>query len=653
MASDFKRIRKGLSITPKTLPVSGDLGDIAFDSATNSFKTWTGSAWADLSSDGSGINYIDNGDAETDTTGYAAYADAAATSPVDGTGGSPNITITRSTSSPLRGVGSFLITKDAANRQGQGISYDFTIDSADQGKVLQGSFDYAISSGTYADDGMSIWIYDVTNSRLIQPAPYLLKNHSLPSERMAFEFQTSIDSTSYRLIIHQASTSASAYTIKFDNVSVGPQAKLYGSALTDWQDAGTISFTNISGTVNQKKVKQVGDSAKYNITFTASSAGSGTILVVLDKSIDTSKLAIGSLCGIVKGTDAGVSNYIGMPIVANGTTILIAANAATDYGTTVPFTWGSGDIIELLIEVPIVGWSSSQIMSHDASTRVIMSRVYKNGTQAVASGDTKITGFTAYDPTGLWDSVNNRFNIRTPGEYDLNIQLNASLSSVRMMPAYSVNGGSKFYIGTLSDGASDRAGGNAIIANLKAGDYVELFISASGSATIQAGTTNTFASVGLRQGPAQIMASSTVAADYKTSAGQTIPHATDTIVNFGTKVFDDTNSVTTGASWKFTAPISGKYLVSTTVSSNSSWQHGDYLDLIIYKNTAIYCFLDIDRFQATITDYFSWGGSRVVQLLQGEYIDIRVQTGRAAANSINLHADANINYVSITRVGNY
>lgn len=593
-------------------------------------------------------NYIANHDAILDTTGYAAYADAAATSPVDGTGGSPNITITRSTSSPLRGVGSFLITKDAANRQGQGISYDFTIDSADQGKVLQGSFDYAISSGTYADDGMSIWIYDVTNSRLIQPAPYLLKNHSLPSERMAFEFQTSIDSTSYRLIIHQASTSASAYTIKFDNVSVGPQAKLYGSAVTDWQDAGAISFTNISGTINQKKVKQVGDTAKYNITFTASSAGSGTILVVLDKSIDTSKLAVGSLCGIVKGTDAGVAHYVGMPIVANDTTILIAAHATTDYSTTVPFTWGSGDLIQLDIEVPILGWSSSQIMSSDANTRTIVSRVYKNGSQAVTSGDTKITGFTSYDPTGLWDNANNRFLVRTPGEYDLNLQLNASVTGVRFMPAYTVNGGSKFYFGTLSDGTADRAGGSTTIVNLKAGDYVELFISTSGSATIQQGTTNTFASMSIRQGPSQIAASETIEASYYTSAGPTVDN-TAPVVIFGSKEFDDYGIYNTSTG-TMTAPISGKW--TFIVASVAATQTTAGFSVVPILDPSSGNSKQFGSGKAvTNGGEASAGGSVTVKLLAGETAQIKVYAD--SSSSLSTANPGERNLLFIRRTGNY
>jgi hypothetical protein len=156
---------------------------------------------------GGGINYIDNPDAETATTGWATYADAAATTPVNGTGGAATTTWTRTTSNPLRGVASFLLTKDAANRQGEGASYDFTIDDADKAKILSVSFDYEIASGTYADDDVLVYIYDVTNSALIQPAGYKLKNATIENKHTA-TFQTASNSTSYRLILHVSSTSA-------------------------------------------------------------------------------------------------------------------------------------------------------------------------------------------------------------------------------------------------------------------------------------------------------------------------------------------------------------------------------------------------------------------------------------------------------------
>ena len=119
-------------------------------------------------------NYIEARDG-TKLGLWTTYADAAGTSPVDGTGGSPASTFVAQTDSAIRKNTNFLWTKTAVNRQGEGFSYAFSIDNADKGKVLQISFEYLIASGTFADNDMSVWVYDVTNAVLIQPAPYLIK----------------------------------------------------------------------------------------------------------------------------------------------------------------------------------------------------------------------------------------------------------------------------------------------------------------------------------------------------------------------------------------------------------------------------------------------------------------------------------------------
>ena len=191
-------------------------------------------------------NYILNSHAELNTTGWATYADAAQATPVDGTGGSPTVTWTQTTTSPLDDLGSFVFTKDAVNRQGQGVSYAFTIDSASQAKVMTITCDYIVGSGTFVagsssvDSDLEVFIYDVTNSVLIQPSNYkLYSNSSTVASQFIANFQTPYNSTSYRLIFHCATTSASAYTVKVDNVKVSPTEYTYGTPITDWQNFPT------------------------------------------------------------------------------------------------------------------------------------------------------------------------------------------------------------------------------------------------------------------------------------------------------------------------------------------------------------------------------------------------------------------------------
>src|SRR3990170_2998680 len=82
--------------------------------------------WKVLGSETFG-NDITNPDFEASVTDWSTYADAAGVYPVDMTGGAANITFTRNTTTPLTGTGDGKITKDAVDRQGEGISIPFTI----------------------------------------------------------------------------------------------------------------------------------------------------------------------------------------------------------------------------------------------------------------------------------------------------------------------------------------------------------------------------------------------------------------------------------------------------------------------------------------------------------------------------------------------
>jgi len=254
-------------------------------------------------------NLLKDPSAEAATTPWAIYFDAAGVNPTDGTGttgGSPTISVSNSSLVPLAGIKSLLLSKPGSSAQGQGISLDFTIDRKDAGKVLQGKFDYEISSGTYADDDISVWIYHIDggSSRLIQPAPYLLKKSGIV-EGFPFEFQTQGGSgaaLTYRMIFHIASTSTNAYDIKFDNFSVGQQAKLYGSPVTD-----TIIFnptgawtTNTSYSGYYRQIASKAE-IEYRVTLSGAPNATGLILnlppgMSINTSKSSSKLLSKSFC---------------------------------------------------------------------------------------------------------------------------------------------------------------------------------------------------------------------------------------------------------------------------------------------------------------------------------------------------------------------
>ena len=130
MSQDSFKVKKSLVTRPISRPTSPENGEIYYDSVQNKHFFYGNGSWTEI---GAGVlNYISNPNAEASTSGWSTYADAAQPTPVNGTGGSANITLARSTSNPLRGSGSFLLTKDAVNRQGNGVSTDFSIERADR-----------------------------------------------------------------------------------------------------------------------------------------------------------------------------------------------------------------------------------------------------------------------------------------------------------------------------------------------------------------------------------------------------------------------------------------------------------------------------------------------------------------------------------------
>ena len=618
-----------------------------------------------------GINYITNWDAETDASGWATYADAAATSPVDGTGGAPTVVdISRSDASPLRSVASFQISHSAANGLGEGISYDFTIDAADKAKVLQISFDYNIYGGTYADDDLGVWIYDVTNATLIQPSPYLIKNHATSGEKWFGEFQTSSSSTSYRLIIHSRTNTATMYIMQIDNIIVGPQAKLYGSPITDWV-AYTPTGSWVSNTNYDGRWRRVGDSMEVQVniyTTGAPTAATLTLNLPSGYSVDTDKLSAASggsigddrtSLGTMVIRDAGSTSYVG-GVYYNSTTSVVpyvfdasAANTRqTAINATSPMTWANTDQAGFMFRVPITGWGSSAIMSSDAATRPVA--VNYNGTPTgTIDGSTdnkyptKVT-----DTHGAYNTSTGLFTAPVPGFYDFSVAGFISFTTGSFVAGSLIKNSVTTIMGIQYPYPS--AFTNQITAlleiksvELKAGDTVAVRFNANGSPTFNATAGYNWFSVNQVQGPSQIMASELVEAHYSTAAGQSIETGAGETIDFGTKVIDSHGSVTTGASWKFTAPKTGTYSVkaATQLASGGGWAAGEYHYIALYKNGSEVELLGVSFQQATHTTNTWASGSTDIKLIAGEYIHIHISQN--SGGTIALQANANNNYVSI------
>jgi hypothetical protein len=606
----------------------------------------------DIGGSGGGINYITNGRAESDTTGWATYADAAGTNPVDGTGGSPSSTFTRSTSSPLRGSGSFLWTKSAANRQGEGFSYAFTIADEDKGKVLQGVLNYAISSGTYADDDMTIWIYDVTNAALIQPAPYKIKNHLLVCDKIPFEFQTASNSNSYRLIVHTASTSAVAYTIKLDDISVGPTAKLYGSPVTD-PVAYTPTFTGF-GTPSSVNFKswRVGKILYVTGTFVngTPTATEGRITLGFGgvSGNVTTASTLPALSRVGDWSDTGTSSttdfrHRQVLIEVSKTYMVFGAENSTANGSLTKQNGngvsGAGTTISIEAAFEIEGWSSSVVMSTDANTNVVAFSANDSNTAATTSVPFKYTTITQ-NTTGSYDSSTGKFTAPMPGTYYFYATV-YSASAGNNLLLY--KNGSAIAQGPVQTNASYPAM-VSWSGPMNASDTMEVRPGASITASPSA-TTDIFYGFRL-SGPSQIAASENVSALYTGAPATGTLTGSFNTTTFGTLV-KDTHGAYSGGT--YTVPISGTYSVAATAEVTATYILGKYAQIGVYVN-GVQKAVGYILTAAAVSDAGPSVHINSLPLLAGDLVTIKYYcdaTGPAYAST------AAYNYFSIVRTGNY
>ena len=637
-------------------------------------------SWGNASGGSGAQNYIENPDAEVDTTGYAVYADAAGTSPVNGTGGSGNVTWTRSTSSPLRSTASFLLTKDAANRQGEGVSYDFSVDTADQAKVMQISFDYIVSSGTFVagtsstSSDVTVWIYDVTNSVLIQPSSFkLLSNSSTISDKFNATFQTASNSTSYRLIFHVGSTSASAYVLKFDSIAVSPSTYVYGTPVTDWQNF-TPTGSWSTNTTYTGKWRRVGDSMELDVSLTLAGAPTAAGLTVNMPSgytIDTTKISAttgGStpILGVGTSWDSGTTIYQGYVTYNSTTSVIVYANGASSTYTnaqqvssTVPMTWASGDIQSLKFSVPILGWSSSVQTSDQTDTRVVAAQATGFDNVTVGNGATERLTFTTVgiDTHGSVDASNERINIIVPGNYTANANVyiqsyTPSTAASSIQCKIRVNGGTSYIIGAAgpngtSAGARQLNCSALIPVPLKSGDYVELLVSQdTGASFTTLGGLTTFDIIRL-SGPSAIAASESITVKAYDTAGTTINSSNNT-KPFATEVYDS-HGAFDGSTGIFTAPISGKYHFDVNHISSSTLAASDQWFMLAYKNASTIVAADVKAGTGAANTYNAVRVSGSIDLLAEETLQFNSHTGAA---TLTLTSTSGYNQLSIHRVGN-
>lgn len=430
----------------------------------------------------SGVIVGDDSDLDVDVGAWLAYADAAGVQPVDGDGGSPVLTVTRTTSTPLHGNGSLLLDKDAADRQGNGASLLKTVEPKFRGKPLKFSFVYEASANfSFASQASDVqaFLYDVTNSQLLSPNPIFLDG----SGYYAGSIQLPTNCASIRIILHVATTNALAWTLKCDDFDLDLNANEFINSQSDW-----VAYTPVFqgfGTVTNQEIyyRENGPDleiqAKFTCgTVTASEAQFGLPNGRKVSSIITSIQNVGEV--IVKATTSGNFNQNALAVAGNSYLNFGIKSAANDGLTALAgnVAFSNTIVVSFFARVPAAGLTSGYAHPAAIGLNSLVSFVGTQVTEALTANVTNVTFTATKDTTGSWST--NIYNVRSPGDY----QVDASIVVSGAAALHVYKNGSLY----RSIGGSTTAGfvmsGSVVVPDLIYGDTISIRSNTSVTGTI-------------------------------------------------------------------------------------------------------------------------------------------------------------------------
>jgi hypothetical protein len=602
-------------------------------------------SWGTVSS---GVNLILNPTAEVDTSNITTYKGTASATPSTSSGGSPSITLTRTTTNPIYSAGSFLYTKPASNCQGEGVNFACAaIELGSRTKMFDLSFDYMVASGTFTagtsttDSDVTLWLYQSngSTSSIRQLINYrLLASSSTVSSPFRGQIQLDYDTTTANVLFHCAASHSTAFALRIDGLTFEPSKYVYGSPMSDplgytpiYAGFGTVTAVNsgIQWARFGKFIKIWGEFLAGTTTATTASIGlpsglvmdlpvSGGNYTTIGRMVTNNATANVSKDWVLLGTSGDTAIKLGLPeyvFANNGLSPLNGNNIST------------GQACSIDVMVPILGWSSGVQMSDVSSGRLITARLTKNGTQATAAGDNKLTSFTqTLDRMNGWDSTNNRYVFAEAGDYDIGAMIHQTSAAAQVVaPAYRYNGGASVYMGAGASAVDTRGQGSDII-SAKAGEYVEFYVFSGGTASIQ---TDTYFYIAKRQSPQTMSLTETVMCSYSNTAGTSIPYNTTMVAPFATKDYDPHGAYSSGV---FTAPYNSKYRFTQYNTLASTSASAPYAVIaMIYKNGALYRRIGFGA--STATDVHTVWGSTTVQLNAGETASFYIYQSVSAAGT--------------------
>lgn len=510
-----------------------------------------------------------------------------------------SIALSATSTTPLSGSRSLLVTGAAGWTAGQGfISDEFTLDRMDLGKPLTVTFDYERVTGTLNFSGalgsqtLMVYIYDATagGANWIQPAGFLGMNQSSGPGRVTATFQSSVVAgQKYRVAVIASQAVGSACSLEFDNFTCSRVTAPIGPVVTDW-----VSYTPTGSWANTTYAgiwRRVGDTMQGRVRLQCSAIPTNTTLTVnlpSGYSIDLAKYPSSqpATVGFAYVEDYALTGYDAFTFVFNATSIAIKVQdvnasyerGATITGNTIPFAWNNQDYIVLDFSVIIAGWSSSLQLSSDTDTRVVAMRATVSGSQAISltAGNAVLLsyGSVSSDTHSGWSTGTNVYTIPVSGFYRLSamMYLNAVSQGTgnynELTVGFGSGGGFRLARNLQYLVNGDISLNGSTIRYFNAGDTVGFYYAPGANMT---GTKVNdqglnYIAIERLSGPSVIAASETVAMRaVKNGGAQTSNGNLQNIASFNS-IVQDTHGIFNLSTGVATVPISGTYLCTFQVS---------------------------------------------------------------------------------------
>jgi len=543
------------------------------------------------------------------------------------------------------------------------ISSVFNIDSSDQAKVMQISFDYKLVTGSPAiipgnsSNTFAIYVYDVTNAAWIQPAGVFNINQSSGVGKSTATFQTTSNSTQYQLAIVTLNSATAGYSLYMDDFSVGPQIAPMAPAMSDpvaytptVTGFGTVS--NLVATSSRQGAYLLGEVSFQAGTTTASALSvsigynGGNQNVSINSSLFPSASSI--VGTMAQSGSTAASFYVITPNATSNPTILdigVQASGSGGLNSATGATLLNNVFVSLTYCVPINGWSSNTSASADTDTRVVAMGTHLSTNTAVGTNSVIPYNTVDYDTHAGFSTSTNLYTVPVSGYYRIS---GISFSSTGTASLHIYKNGSNFKALTALPGTSIGTSGSTTLL-CSAGDTLGLYTDNAqtyGGGVITNSSTCTLIIERL-SGPAVVTATESVNAAYYSSAGQSISTGAQQITCFDTKEFDSHNAFASNA---YVAPVSGKYSVSVCVSYSIGASNAYDVQTQVRVNGTPIKSSDADGTIAAGTANVSGQVDCLLALNAGDSVTFGLNLNTATGHSITGGQSAT--YFGIVRVGN-